>query len=126
MFHRLSRTFHFKNELSFLRVRFLSNNLMQCWSLDEYGSNKVLHLNTVEKPTIKSNDEILIKVHAASLNPFDVRMREGYGSRLLNVWRKTKGKQEFPLVLGRDFSGVVVKTGRMIRRFKRGDQVHKL
>lgn len=106
-------------------VRWQSSNagVMQCWSLDHYGGNEVLQLNTVQMPTVQSSADILVKVHAASLNPFDVRMREGYGSQLLNLWRKTKGSSEFPLVLGRDFSGVVVKTGKLVRRFRPGDKV---
>ena len=99
---------------------------MQCWTLDQYGGNNVLKLTTTEIPSVKLATDILIKVNAASLNPFDLRMREGYGSKLLNVWRKIKGTQEFPLTLGRDFSGVVVKTGKMVRRFKPGDEVGKI
>lgn len=50
----------------------------------------------------------------------------GYGSKLLNVLRRQQGGltgSEFPLILGRDFSGVVVETGRAVKRFKPGDEV---
>ncbi|KAK3699307.1 hypothetical protein QZH41_018417 [Actinostola sp. cb2023] len=96
---------------------------MQCWSLDRYGGSDAMQLNTVETPSAKSHADILVKVHAASVNPFDIRMRDGYGSKVLNLWRKSKGTEEFPLVLGRDMSGVVVETGKLIRRFKPGDEV---
>ncbi|XP_031570023.1 reticulon-4-interacting protein 1, mitochondrial-like [Actinia tenebrosa] len=95
---------------------------MQRWSLHRYGADALV-LNTVDTPLIKSPSDILVKVHAASVNPIDLRIRNGYGVKLLNLWRKLKGTQEFPLILGRDFSGVVVKTGRRVRRFKPGDEV---
>lgn len=95
---------------------------MQSWSLHRYGAD-ALELTTLDTPSIKSPSDILVKVHAASVNPIDLRIRNGYGVRLLNLWRKVKGTQEFPLILGRDFSGVVVKTGRRVRRFKPGDEV---
>jgi NADPH:quinone reductase-like Zn-dependent oxidoreductase len=96
---------------------------MQCWSLDRYGGNDVLKLSTLDTPCIKSGTDVLVKVHAASINPIDLRIRNGYGARVLNLWRKAKDTEEFPLVLGRDFSGVVMKTDRLVRRFKPGDEV---
>ena len=56
---------------------------------------------------------------------------EGYGSSTLNPLRKAsgivKGGSEFPLILGRDFSGVVVATGRGVPKshFKPGDEVNR-
>ena len=50
----------------------------------------------------------------------------GYGSKLINVLRKQKEGligSEFPLILGRDFSGVVIETGRAVKKFKPGDEV---
>ncbi|KXJ05522.1 Reticulon-4-interacting protein 1, mitochondrial [Exaiptasia diaphana] len=124
MFNRLVRRACNTSMPALQHMRWLSSNpgVMQCWSLDQYGGNEVLQLNTVEMPSVQSSADILVKVHAASVNPFDIRMRNGYGSKLLNLWRKTKGASEFPLVLGRDFSGVVVKTGKLVRRFRPGDE----
>ncbi|KXJ09509.1 Reticulon-4-interacting protein 1, mitochondrial [Exaiptasia diaphana] len=125
MFNRLVKRACNTSIPALKHMRWLSSNpgVMQCWSLDQYGGNEVLQLNTVEMPSVQSSADILVKVHAASVNPFDIRMRNGYGSKLLNLWRKTKGASEFPLVLGRDFSGVVVKTGKLVRRFRPGDEV---
>lgn len=48
---------------------------MQAWQVFEYGSPDKLHLNTAAKiPIIRSPLDILVKVHAASINPLDVRM----------------------------------------------------
>ena len=49
----------------------------------------------------------------------------GYGAKLINVLRKQNGLtgSEFPLILGRDFSGVVIETGRTVKKFKPGDEV---
>lgn len=96
---------------------------MEAWSINEYGSNDVLNLSRQPLPRLRKATDILVRVHAASVNPLDFRMRSGYGQTLLNLWRKLEKVDEFPLILGRDFSGEVVKTGRLARRFKQGDQV---
>ncbi|KAG5205494.1 hypothetical protein JEQ12_018744 [Ovis aries] len=78
-------------------------------------------------PMIHYPNEVIIKVHAASINPIDVNMRSGYGATALNMKRdplhvKIKG-EEFPLTLGRDVSGVVMECGLDVRYFKPGDEV---
>ena len=66
--------------------------------------------------------DVLIKVNAFSVNPIDVRMRQGYGSSLLKAL--AGGRSLFPLVLGRDCSGEVVAVGDNVSRFAPGDQVY--
>lgn len=78
-------------------------------------------------PIIHYPNEVIIKVHAASVNPIDVNMRSGYGATALNMKRdplhmKTKG-EEFPLTLGRDVSGVVMECGLDVKYFQPGDEV---
>ena len=96
---------------------------MEAWYINEYGSNDVLQHGRLPLPSLQTPTDILVRVHSASVNPIDYRMRSGYGESLLNLWRKLENVKEFPLVLGRDFSGEVVKTGRLARRFRKGDQV---
>ena len=100
-----------------------SGRSMRSWCVSSYGSNDLLELQTVPSPRLRSSTDVIVRVHAASVNPIDLRMRDGYGAAFLNVWRRVEGAEEFPLVLGRDFSGVVVKTGRLVRRFRPGDEV---
>ena len=59
---------------------------------------------------------MLVRVHAASVNPVDIKTRDGKLKTLL--------KYRFPLVLGNDLSGVVVDVGTHVTRFKKGDAVY--
>lgn len=49
---------------------------MSAWVIDQYGTNGVLkYTEEISIPTVSSPQEVMIKVHAASLNPLDVSMR---------------------------------------------------
>lgn len=104
------------------------STVMPAWVIDKYGSNEVLRFTqNMMIPMIHYPNEVIIKVHAASINPIDVNMRSGYGATALNMKRdplhvKIKG-EEFPLTLGRDVSGVVMECGLDVRYFKPGDEV---
>lgn len=113
----------FKRSLSNNAENLSARNTMEAWYINEYGSNDVLQHGRLPLPSLRTPTDILVRVHSASVNPIDYRMRSGYGESLLNLWRKLENVKEFPLVLGRDFSGEVVKTGRLARRFRKGDQV---
>jgi reticulon-4-interacting protein 1, mitochondrial len=63
--------------------------------------------------------QVLVHVHAASVNPIDVRRASGYGRRLLGL----KGAASFPLVLGNDLAGVVAAVGAGVSRFATGQRV---
>lgn len=80
------------------------------------GSTEVLSLEEAPRPK-PDRDEILIKVHAASVNPIDYKIRAG---------RLPRGKVQFPLILGRDVSGVVAATGPGVSDFQLGDEVYAL
>ncbi|BFZ10254.1 hypothetical protein BsWGS_13293 [Bradybaena similaris] len=101
---------------------------MQAWQINAYGGPDQLTLNpSAQTPTVKSPDELLVKIHAASVNPIDAKMLGGYGRNIINILRKRRGLitsgSEFPLTLGRDFSGTVVETGKAVSNFKVGDEV---
>uniref|UniRef100_A0AC35TS94 PKS_ER domain-containing protein n=1 Tax=Rhabditophanes sp. KR3021 TaxID=114890 RepID=A0AC35TS94_9BILA len=79
-------------------------------------------------PVVKRSNELLIKVKAASVNPIDVRMTEGYGNELLSKWRQFHESSwqpisRLPLIGGRDVSGEIVEIGSKVSEFKKGDQV---
>ena len=69
-------------------------------------------------------NDILIRVHAASVNPIDVKVRKGYLSSLLHRIARLKGTAVFPILLGRDCSGEVVAVGDSVTKFVAGDQVY--
>ncbi len=86
----------------------------------KYGLPDVLSLSDVETPSPK-DDEVLIRVHAASINSWDWDMLTGvpYEYRLLSgVLRPRKTN-----ILGCDIAGCVEKVGRNVRNFKIGDEV---
>lgn len=88
---------------------------MQALLLTQYGTNNnVLELREVDMPTCGA-DDIVVKNHAASLNPLDYKIRNGL---LKAVLPKT-----FPKILGHDLSGEVVQVGANVTTFKIGDAV---
>jgi NADPH:quinone reductase-like Zn-dependent oxidoreductase len=85
----------------------------------KYGSPDVLALREVDKPVPKDN-EILIKVHAASLNDWDWGALHGtpFVNRLL-FGLLTPKKQ----ILGSDIAGRIEAVGKLVQQFKPGDAV---
>lgn len=72
-------------------------------------------IGEVANPTVGSHD-LLVEVHAASVNLLDSKIRSGEFKLLLPY--------RFPLVLGNDLAGVVVQVGSAVSRFKPGDEVY--
>ena len=85
----------------------------------KYSPPDVLELNEVEKPTPK-DDEVLIKIHAASVNSWDWDLLRGkpFVNRLLFGLLKPKIN-----ILGVDIAGQVEAVGRNVKRFEPGDEV---
>jgi len=83
----------------------------------EYGSPDVLKLEDVEKP-VPNDNQLLVRVHAASLNPLDLTIRGPWPIRPLLGLRKPKDTR-----LGVDYSGTVEAVGKNITNFKPGDEV---
>jgi NADPH:quinone reductase-like Zn-dependent oxidoreductase len=72
--------------------------------------------------------DLLIRVKAASVNPLDVLMSQGYGFSLFELMKSRSVENfstfnPFPITLGRDFSGVVVDKGMDVGDLQVGDQV---
>ena len=84
-----------------------------------YGSPDVLKCEVIEKP-IPGDNEVLIKVRAASVNPLDWRLMRGVPPfvRMLAGLGKSKIKRP-----GRDVAGQVESVGRDVTQFKPGDDV---
>jgi len=87
---------------------------------EEYGSPDVLQLRDVEKPKPKDN-EVLVKVHAASINYIDWQVLTGESFFL----RLTTGGLRKPKhqILGDDLAGRVETVGRNVKQFQPGDEV---
>lgn len=86
----------------------------------EYGPPDVLQLTEVAKPTPKDN-EVLIKVRAASVNPLDWRLMRGkplFARLMIGGLRKPKVTRP-----GVDVAGQVEAVGRNVAQFKPGDEV---
>jgi len=83
----------------------------------KYGPPDVLQLKEVEKPTPKNN-EVMVKVHAASLNAADVETLRGV------FWVRIGGPLK-PMykILGSDIAGRVEAVGRNVKQFQPGDEV---
>lgn len=93
---------------------------MKAITYTEYGSSDVLRLVEVEKPVPK-DDEVLIRIRAASLNAFDLHMMRGkpLPARVMAGGLR-KPKHARP---GRDVAGEVEAVGRSLTQFKPGDGV---
>jgi len=88
---------------------------------DNYGSPDVLKLEDIEKPTA-GDDEVLIKVRAASVNALDVGLsKHPFLRRILFAMSKSKINRP-----GRDVAGQVEAVGKNVTQFKPGDAVFGL
>jgi NADPH:quinone reductase-like Zn-dependent oxidoreductase len=86
---------------------------------DKYGPPDVLELKEIDKPTVK-DDDVLVRVRAASLNPYDWHFMTGlpYVGRLSFGLLKPKANG-----LGADLAGQVAAVGKNVTRFRPGDDV---
>ena len=87
------------------------------------GANEVLQIEPRFVGEFHT-DEILVRVHAASVNPIDLGMRRGYGAHFFHRISRLTRKSFFPLILGRDCSGEVVAVGDNVKKFLPGDLVY--
>jgi len=87
---------------------------MKAVCIFSYGGPEVLAYQDAPCPH-PGNGEVLVRVHAAGINPVDWKIREGQLKGMLH--------HTFPLVLGWDVSGVVEGLGSGLTRLKIGDEV---
>ena len=84
---------------------------MRAYVVPQLGPPEVMRVGEVPKPTPGDHD-LLVEVHATSINPVDAKIRVGTRPRAV------------PLVLGFDASGVVVGMGAQVKGFNIGDEVY--
>lgn len=87
---------------------------IQAVRLQAYGGPGQLKVESIPRPSAGAN-EVLVKVHAASVNPIDWKLREGHAQS----WWPLK----LPAILGRDAAGVVMAIGPGVKDFRCGDEV---
>jgi NADPH:quinone reductase-like Zn-dependent oxidoreductase len=87
---------------------------MRAIRIHGYGNASVLAYEDADVPKI-ADDDILVRVVAASVNPVDWKIREGHLSKMIPY--------QMPLILGWDVAGVVDALGNAVTDFKVGDAV---
>ena len=88
---------------------------MKAAYIKRYGKIEDVQLDVQPEPSITEN-AVLVKVHAASINPLDLRVLEGEFKAILPI--------KFPFILGNDFAGTVAQVGSNVTQFKVGDEVY--
>lgn len=83
--------------------------------LTKFGGPEVLEILDIPKPILAPHD-LLVQVHAVSLNPLDFKMRNGRKAGVCDI--------EHPRVPGYDVAGIVVEIGSEVKNFKKGDSVY--
>ena len=90
---------------------------MKAAVIHEFGAPDVIRTEEVATPVPK-DDEVLVKVHAASINPVDYKTRAGQYPAVK--------REQLPVTLGRDVAGTVEQCGTNAHRFKPGDAVYAM
>ena len=87
--------------------------------IDRYGPPEVLRIEEVEPP-VPAPDEVLVRVHAATVNRNDCHWRRGspFFQRAFSGWRRPKHR-----ILGDEFAGTITEAGSDVTRFAVGDEV---
>jgi len=88
---------------------------LQAFIIDRYSKKNPMRLGEMPQPALR-DDDVLIEVHAAGVNPLDSKIKSGEFKILLPY--------RMPLVVGHDVAGVVTRVGSRVRQFKVGDEVY--
>ncbi|WP_043232305.1 NADP-dependent oxidoreductase [Streptomyces sp. NRRL F-5193] len=88
---------------------------MKAFMVEKYGDATGMRAAEMPDPQVGA-DDVLVKIHAASVNPLDMKIRNGDLKAILPY--------RLPLVLGNDLAGTVVRVGSSVDRFAVGDEVY--
>ncbi|HWH61960.1 MAG TPA: NADP-dependent oxidoreductase [Ginsengibacter sp.] len=88
---------------------------MKAFIVNRYGKKEKIHLTEIAEPVVKEND-VLVQVYSAGVNLLDSKLRNGEFKMILPY--------KVPFILGHDVSGVVMKVGSNVTKFKVGDEVY--
>lgn len=92
----------------------MNNQTMKALTFKRYGKSPDIGFTDVPLPTLKA-DEILVQVHAASVNPVDNMILTGMFKPIIQL--------QLPATMGSDLAGVVTEVGSSVTRFKAGDAI---
>jgi len=95
--------------------------LMKAVQIEEFGGPEVLRYADAPRP-VAAPGEVLVRVQAASINPPDLYLRDGYRA-LPPEWQPAP---LFPLILGTDISGIVAEIGANVSGVSVGDEVYAM
>ena len=87
---------------------------MKAVVIEGFGGVDQLHIQNVDEPPVGAG-EVLVRVSATSVNPVDLKIRNGSAARRMGV--------ELPAILGRDLAGEVVRAGEGVTGFPKGMRV---
>ena len=87
---------------------------MKAVVIDGFGGVDQLHIQNVDDPEV-GRGEVLVRVRATSVNPIDLKIRNGSAAKFMGV--------ELPAILGRDLAGDVVRAGEGVVGFEKGQRV---
>src|SRR5688572_30647003 len=90
--------------------------MMRAAQINEYGGKEVLQLTANAPKPHPAKGQVLVQVHAAGVNPFDWKVREGYMKDMVPL--------KFPATLGGDVAGVVAELGEGVHGFTVGQAVY--
>jgi NADPH:quinone reductase-like Zn-dependent oxidoreductase len=93
----------------------MANPTMKAVRIHQYGGPEMLQYEDAPRPQ-PGNDDVLIRVYAAGVNPVDWKIRQGLSRQVLHY--------SMPLILGWDVSGIVEAVGAGATRLKIGDAVY--
>lgn len=88
---------------------------MKAFMVEKYGDQAGMRAAETPDPQVGA-DDVLVKIHAAGVNPLDLRIRNGDFKAFMPY--------RLPLVLGNDLAGTVVRVGPSVTRFAVGDEVY--
>jgi NADPH:quinone reductase-like Zn-dependent oxidoreductase len=93
----------------------VKSQTMKAVRIHKYGEPEVLRYEDAPRPQVSAAGEVLVRVHAAGVNPVDCAIRAGRVQEIFPI--------SFPWIPGWDLSGVIEELGADVRKFKKGDDV---
>jgi NADPH:quinone reductase-like Zn-dependent oxidoreductase len=88
---------------------------MKAIQYKNYGSSAVIEQVEIPTPSIQNENDVLIQVKAAAINPIDIKIRTGIMKKIRPV--------QMPFIPGGEASGIIIEIGSEVSKFKVGDEV---